>query len=163
MVRLEEITLIDAPIDRCFDLARSVEVHLAGNVHWGETALAVGGVTSGLVGMGQRVTWRAKHFGVWQRLTSEITAMDRPSYFQVTMIQGAFRFMQDDHLFRSLPFAQTEMKDVFTFAAPLPVLGRLAEIVVLRRYMQALLRERNAAIKKIAESDGWRGYLENRI
>lgn len=33
MVHLEEITLIDAPIERCFDLARSVEVHLAGNIH----------------------------------------------------------------------------------------------------------------------------------
>ncbi len=153
--------MIQAPIERCFDLARSVEVHLAANVHWGETALAAGGVTSGLVGMGQRVTWRAKHFGVWQRLTSEITAMDRPAYFQVTMIQGAFRFMQDDHLFRSLASGQTEMKDVFTFAAPLPVLGRLAEIAVLRRYMQSLLRERNAAIKKIAESEEWRGYLES--
>ena len=48
MVTLETVTLIDAPIDRCFDLARSVEVHLAGNVHWGEAAVATGGVTSGL-------------------------------------------------------------------------------------------------------------------
>ena len=47
MVTLEELTAIHAPIERCFDLARSVEVHLAGNVHSGETAVAVGGVTSG--------------------------------------------------------------------------------------------------------------------
>jgi len=33
MVRLEELTIVPAPIERCFDLARSVEVHLAGNVH----------------------------------------------------------------------------------------------------------------------------------
>jgi ligand-binding SRPBCC domain-containing protein len=160
MVKLEEVTLIDAPVERCFDLARSVEVHLAGNVHWGESAMAMGGVTSGLIGLGQRVTWRAKHFAVRQRLTSEITAMERPVYFQDTMIQGAFHFMRHDHYFHALPSDRTEMKDVFTFAAPLPVLGRMAEIVVLRRYMQALLRERNAAIKKIAESEEWRGYLE---
>ena len=160
MVRLEEVTQIHAPVERCFDLARNVEVHLAGNVHWGESAVAMAGVTSGLIGMGQRVTWRAKHFGVWQRLTSEITAMDRPSYFQDTMIQGAFRFMQHDHFFRSLPSTETEMKDVFYFAAPLPVLGRLAETAVLRRYMQSLLRERNAVIKNIAESGEWRDYLE---
>src|SRR5205807_404585 len=58
MVRLEELTVVQAPIERCFDLARSVEVHLAGNVHAGESALAIGGITSGLIGMGQRVTWR---------------------------------------------------------------------------------------------------------
>jgi ligand-binding SRPBCC domain-containing protein len=159
MVRLEELTVIQAPIERCFDLARSVEVHLAGNVHCGETAVALAGVTSGLVGMAQRVTWRAKHFGVWQNLTSEITAMEPPAYFQDTMIQGAFRSMKHDHFFRSLSSGQTEMKDVFCFAAPLPLVGRLAEIVVLRRYMRALLHERNVAIKQIAESSDWTRYL----
>jgi len=151
MVTLTTVNVIDAPIDRCFDLARSVEVHLAGNVHCGETAVATGGVTSGLVGMSQRVTWRAKHFGVWHNLTSEITAMDRPAYFQGTMVRGIFRHMQHDHFFRALTTTRTEMKDVFRFAAPLPVLGRLAEVVFLRRYMQALLSERNAVLKQIAE------------
>ena len=159
MVRLEEITVIRAPVKRCFDLARSVEVHLAGNVHWGEQAVAADGVTSGLIGMGQRVTWRAKHFGVRQTLTSEITAMEPPLYFQDTMLQGAFGFMKHDHYFRLLPSGETEMKDVFCFAAPLPILGFLAEVLVLRRYMWALLRERNLAIKQIAESTEWQKYL----
>ena len=159
-MRLEERTVIRAPIERCFDLARSVEVHLAGNVHCGEAAVAMAGVTSGLVSLGERVTWRAKHFGVWQKLTSEITAMDRPRYFQDTMIRGAFRSMQHDHSFRSLSPDETEMIDVFCFAAPLGILGRVAEFAVLRRYMQGLLRERNAAIREIAESPGWRKYLQ---
>ena len=160
MVRLEEVTTISAPREVCFDLARSVEVHLAGNVHWGESALAVGGVTSGLVGLGQRVTWRARHFGMWHRLTSEITAMEPPDYFQDTMVRGIFRSMRHDHFFRSLPSGVTEMKDVFWFAAPLPVLGRIAEIAFLGRYMRQLLRERNSVIKRIAESGDWRRYLE---
>jgi ligand-binding SRPBCC domain-containing protein len=153
MVTLKEVTIIRAPIARCFDLARSIEAHLAGNVRWGEAAVAEGGVTSGLLGLGQRVTWRARHFGIRQRLTSEITAMDRPVYFQDTMIAGAFHSMQHDHVFRALSPGTTEMEDVFRFAAPLPVLGRLAEILVLRRYMQGLLSERNAVLKKIAESN----------
>jgi ligand-binding SRPBCC domain-containing protein len=159
MVRLEEITLIRAPIERCFDLARSVEVHLAGNIHCGEAAVAAGGVTSGLVGMSQRVTWRAKHFGVWQTLTSEITALDRPAYFQDVMLQGAFRFMRHDHYFRTASGGQTEMRDVFGFAAPVPGVGLVIEALVLRRYMQALLRERNAAIREFAESEEWRKVL----
>lgn len=159
MVRLEELTVVQAPIERCFDLARSVEVHLAGNVHAGESALAIGGITSGLIGMGQRVTWRAKHFGMWHRLTSEITAMDRPSYFQDAMMQGIFRFMRHDHFFLPLSHNATEMRDVFSFAAPLPVLGWLADAALLRGYMQALLRERNAVLKRIAESSEWQKYL----
>jgi ligand-binding SRPBCC domain-containing protein len=159
MVTLEEITPIQAPVERCFDLARSVEVHLAGNVHWGEQAIATDGVASGLMGKGQRVTWQARHFGVRQKLTSEITAMEPPFYFQDVMLRGAFRSMKHDHYFRSLPSGKTEMKDTFCFAAPLPVLGLLAEALVLRRYMRKLLWERNLAIKQIAESSEWRKYL----
>lgn len=159
MVRLEEVTIINAPIERCFDLARSVEVHLAGNVHFGEQAIATGGLTSGLIGLRQRVTWRAKHFFVWQTLISEITLMESPIYFQDVMIQGTFRSMKHDHFFRSLPSGETEMKDVFCFAAPLPILGRIAELLVLRRYMQKLLHERNIVIKQIAESADWRQYV----
>src|SRR5450759_2723674 len=159
MVTLEDLTVIRAPIERCFDRARSVEVHRAGNVHGGEAALAIAGVTSGLVGMAQRVTWRAKHFGVWHNLTSEITAMERPIYFRNIMVQGIFRFMKHDHFFRPLSREETEMKSVYCFAAPLPVLGRFAEIAFLRRYMQALLRERNAVVKEIAESSQWQRYL----
>jgi len=154
VVKLVEVTLIQAPIERCFDLARSVEVHLAGNVHSREAAVAIyretAGITSGLIGLAQRVTWRAKHFGVWHTLTSEITAMDRPAYFQDTMIHGPFRSMQHDHFFQSLSSNTTEMKDVFCFAAPLPILGRVAEIAFLRRYMWTLLQERNEVIRQAA-------------
>ncbi|HEY4047306.1 MAG TPA: SRPBCC family protein [Acidobacteriaceae bacterium] len=159
MIRIEETTLIDAPIERCFDLSRSVEVHLLSNVHCGEQALALGGVTSGLVGLDEQVTWRAKHFGIWQNLTSKTTAIKPPSYFQVTMVRGIFRSMQADHLFRSLQFGATEMKDVFSIAAPLPLLGPFTESLFLRRYMLALLRERNAVIKRVAESSEWEKYL----
>ncbi len=78
--------------------------------------------------------------------------MDRPRYFQDTMIEGIFRFLKHDHYFRSLSPHTTEMRDVLRFAAPLPVLGRLAEITFLSRYMRALLQEHNAVLKQIAES-----------
>jgi len=152
MVTLETVTVIAAPIELCFDLARSVEVHLAGNVHWGEQAVAEGGVTTGLVGLGERVTWRARHFGVRQRLTSEITALERPTYFRDVMIRGAFHSMEHDHHFRALSSGQTEMRDVFRFAAPGGLLGRIVEAWVLRSYMGNLLAERNAALKQTAEA-----------
>jgi ligand-binding SRPBCC domain-containing protein len=159
MTTLEDLTRIRAPIDRCFDLARSVEVHIAGNVHSGEQAVAAEGRTSGLLELGERVTWRAKHFGVWHKLSSEITQMDRPAYFQDAAVRGIFPYMRHDHYFRALSPTETEMRDVFVFAAPLPLLGLLAELLFLRRYMRNLLRERNAAIQQIAESQEWLKYL----
>ena len=161
MITLTETTLIAAPIARCFDLARSVEVHLAGNTHFGEQAVAKAGATTGLLALGDTVTWRARHFLIRQRLTSRITAFEPPTYFQDTMLRGAFHSMQHDHYFRTLADGQTEMRDVFRFAAPIPLLGRIAEELVLRRYMQSLLHERNAVIKQIAESptNDWQKYL----
>jgi ligand-binding SRPBCC domain-containing protein len=162
MVQLREIIVIAAPIERVFDLARSIEVHLLGNTHFGEQATA--GTRTGLIGMGEQVTWEARHFFVRQQLTSAITALDSPRYFQDTMLRGAFRSMQHDHYFRSLQPAgngspRTEMADEFRFSAPLPWLGGLAEFLVLRRYMRKLLQERNAVIQQVAESDEWRRYL----
>jgi hypothetical protein len=159
MMRLEESTIIQAPIERCFDLARSVEVHLLSNIHCGKQAQSIAGITTGLVGLAGEVTWRAKHLGIWQNLTTRVTAMEFPYYLQVTMVRGIFRWMQADHRFQSLPSGGTEMKNVFSIAAPLPLLGRLAEIIFLRRYMLALIRERNAVIKRVAESSEWKRYL----
>ena len=85
--------------------------------------------------------------------------MYRPLYFQDRMLRGPFRFMEHDHFFRILSPAFTEMKDAFRFTAPLPILGRMAETVVLSEYMLRLLRERNHAIKQIAESGAWQRYL----
>ena len=157
MVELNLCTIIEAPIERCFDLSRSIEVHLLGTEQTGEQA--VGGVTSGLIGAGEFVKWKATHFGVIEHLASSITAYDRPSYFQDTMIEGAYRSMQHDHFFKALSSDKTEMKDRCVFAAPLPLLGRLAEMVVLERYMRNLLTHRNAILKQVAESEQWRKLL----
>jgi len=159
MVTLETAMLIEAPQQRCFDLSRSVEVHVAGNVHWGESAVATGGVTSGLIGPGQQVAWRARHFGIRFSLTSRITAFDPPLHFQDAMLHGPFALMRHDHYFEARSPHATGMRDVFTFAAPFGILGRMAEAAVLRRYMRQLLEERNRVIRKIAESEEWRKYL----
>jgi hypothetical protein len=44
-------------------------------------------------------------------------------------------------------------------STPLPLFGPLAEALFLRRYMLALIHERNAVIKQIAESSEWHHYL----
>jgi len=159
MTTLEEVTLIHASIELCFDLSRSVEVHVLGNVHFGERAVPLRGSTSGLLGLGDKVTWQARHFGVRQRLTSHITQFDPPHAFQDTMLSGAFAWMQHDHFFLELPNGLTQMRDVFRYAAPIPVVGIIAERLVLDRYMRNLLRERNLVIKQVAESNSWQRYV----
>ncbi len=67
--------------------------------------------------------------------------------------------MVHDHFFRTLPDGLTEMKDIFCFAAPVPVVGLIVEGLVLRRYMSELLRQRNRVIQEVAQSDEWQRYL----
>ena len=149
-------TLIHAPPERCFDLSRSIDLHVASTRQTGERA--VGEVTSGLLGLGEEVTWSARHLGVRQTLTSRMTAFDRPRHFRDSMVRGAFRRFDHDHFFAARGEA-TEMRDVFDFESPLGPLGRLVDALVLERYLRRLLETRNDEIKRVAESDAWRELL----
>jgi ligand-binding SRPBCC domain-containing protein len=142
-------TRVAAPPARCFDLARDVELHQRSTAASRERAVA--GVTAGLLGAGDEVTWEATHFAVRQRLTSRITEFDPPKRFVDEMVRGAFRRFRHEHQFLAVE-GGTDMVDIFDYTAPLGPLGRLADGLFLRRYMTTLLRERNAYLKRAAES-----------
>jgi ligand-binding SRPBCC domain-containing protein len=142
-------TWIDAPVERCFDAARDLDLHVRSMAHTNEVAVA--GRTSGLIALGEEVTWRARHFGVVQHFTSRITAFDRPRSFQDSMQRGAFRSFVHDHFFHA-DGGRTKMVDVLIFSAPLGLFGRIAERLFLRRYLEKLLTARAATIKQAAES-----------
>lgn len=153
---LKLVTEIRAPIERVFDLSRSIDMHQASMTGSGESAVA--GVTTGLLGLGESVTWRARHFGVWQRLTSQITELDRPRHFRDELVRGIFTRFAHDHDFAAFA-GGTRMTDTFDYTSPLGVLGRLADAIVVERYMRALLEERNRVIREVAESLRWREFL----
>ena len=147
LIRLE--TYINAPIERCFDLSLSVDLHRHSVAHTHERPVA--GVTSGMMKFGDTVTWQAVHFGIKQHLTSKITAYDRPYRFTDEMVRGAFQEITHIHEFVPQP-PGTLMIDLFTFRAPLGILGKLAERLVLTRYMKGLLLTRNRYLKQVAEA-----------
>jgi ligand-binding SRPBCC domain-containing protein len=149
-------TLIKAPIERCFDLSRSIDLHSTSVRQTGEKAIA--GTTTGLIGPGETVTWRARHFGVRQNLTSKITGFEYPTYFCDEMVKGAFQRMRHEHHFRHQSNI-TVMTDLFEFESPFGRLGRMVNQLVLTEYMKRFLLQRNAAIKRVAESDQWKQFL----
>jgi ligand-binding SRPBCC domain-containing protein len=142
-------TWIRAGLQQCFDAARDLDLHQRSVAHTSETAVA--GRTSGLIEMGEEVTWRARHFGIVQHFTSKITAFNRPAHFQDSMQRGAFKSFVHDHYFTPEGDG-TIMKDVLAFAAPLGFLGRIAEKLVLRRYLERLLVRRATTLKEAAEA-----------
>ncbi len=148
MPKIELLTKINAPIETVFDLARSIDLHMESTRWTGEKAIA--GKTSGLIGLGESVTWLARHFRIWQTLTSKITEYERPNYFVDEMVQGSFKSIRHEHHFSSVN-GRTSMKDVFVFESPFGILGRLFNWLVLTTYMTKLLEERNRVIKEAAE------------
>lgn len=150
-------TIIKAPIKRCFDLARSIDLHLHTAARTNEEVIA--GIRTGLIKKGETVTWKAKHFGITQTLTSEISEMDSPFMFEDRMLEGTFKKINHQHLFEE-EGKKTIMKDVFVFESPFGVYGKLFNILVLTNYMKRFLQERNQKIKAVAESEEWKKYLE---
>lgn len=154
MATITLATHIAAPRERCFDLARSVDLHVRSTAATGERAVA--GKTTGLLALGDEITWRARHLGVRQSLSGRITAYDRPRHFQDTMLRGAFARLRHDHYFDAAPDGGggTVMRDVLDYAAPLGPLGWLAERLFLTAYLRRFLEARNRELKAVAESDG---------
>jgi ligand-binding SRPBCC domain-containing protein len=143
-------TFIHAPSSVVFDLSRSIDLHQVSTKATHETVIA--GRMSGLIELGESVTWRAKHFGIYQQLTSKITTFKKPDSFIDEMVAGAFKSFKHEHIFEQKEEG-TNMIDIFHYVSPLGILGKIADLLFLKRYMKDLLVNRNLTIKKYAENE----------
>ena len=154
---IELRTEIKADQEIVFDLARSIDLHKISTEQTNERAIA--GRTEGLIGLSETVTWRAKHFGVYQNLTSKVTEYDQPNYFVDEMVSGAFKRFRHEHHFSKLS-DRTLMTDLFDYTSPFGFLGKLADKLILKEYMTELLTTRSEIIKNFAESGQWKGIVD---
>jgi len=143
-----------------FDLSRSIDLQSKFVTDSSEKAVA--GRTSGLINLGETVTYRGKHLGVKQNLTSKITEFDRPHLFVDEMQKGAFKSLRHEHHFIETEEG-TMMKDIFIFESPLGILGKLANTLFLKSYMTNFLKNRNKVIKEFAESGRWKDILPDEL
>ena len=150
-------TTIGADVKLVFDLARSIDLHKISTKHTNEEA--IDGKISGLIELGESVTWKAKHFGIYQTLSSKITEYNRPNYFVDEMVKGSFKRFRHEHIFK-FENGKTIMTDIFDFEVPYGVLGSFIGLIILKPYLQKLLLLRNESIKDFAESDKWRAILK---
>jgi len=148
MPLIEIKTLINSDLKTCFDLARNIDFHKASMEHSNEKAIA--GKTSGLIELGEWVTWEATHFGIKQKLTSKITEFESPTYFVDEMVSGAFKSFRHEHIFQ-IENDMTLMIDKFHFQSPFGILGEVVNFLFLKRYMTNLLTTRNQYLRTKAE------------
>lgn len=149
-------TFIAAPIERVFDLSRSISLHKPSMNKYGEKA--VGGRISGLMELNETVTWKTTHLFKEWTLQTKMTAFSKPYTFIDEQVTGDFSMMKHEHHFKKIDNG-TIMIDQFWFTSPYGLFGKLANEIYLKSYMKKLLEERNLIIKTTAESNRWKTYL----
>jgi ligand-binding SRPBCC domain-containing protein len=142
-------TLIRAPIERCFDLARDVGVHCQTAAFTSERVLPPGR-TAGLLELGEQVIFEGRHFGLRWRLTARITEMERPFRFVDETVEGVFKSMRHVHEFTARD-GVTEMSDTLDWRAPVGLLGRVVDALLLERHLTWFVRTKQQALRVLAE------------
>ncbi|WP_420865256.1 SRPBCC family protein [Curtobacterium oceanosedimentum] len=143
-VAFRVVTEIAAPVERVFALSLDIGAHERSMAGTDERAVA--GTTSGTIGLGETVTWRARHFGIIWSMTSRITGLEAPGRFVDEQVRGPFARFRHEHRFEPSAVG-TRMVDEIVFRAPLGPLGWSAERLALARYLPRLIAERNASLR----------------
>jgi ligand-binding SRPBCC domain-containing protein len=150
MTHIRLITHIAAPVEQVFNLSRDVSIHLESTSQTNEKVIA--GRLSGLIGLGETVTWQGRHFGVLLSHKSRITALVAPHYFVDEMEKGMFRSFRHEHSFEAAGESAI-MEDKLYYETPFGFIGKLFDKFFLENYMEKFLFRRNAVIKKVAEGN----------
>ena len=158
MIVIRHEVNVHAPAGRCFDLARSVDLHVDSSTEIG--ALAVGGRQRGLSEDSDTTTWSARFFGMRFRMTTRIEKFSPPAGFRDVLVHGLLRQFAHVYRFVPTPDGGCTVSDELTVAAPLGPLGWLVERLYLTRRMGHLVSRRLAHIKRVAENGDWRNYLD---
>jgi hypothetical protein len=149
METIRVATWIDAPIERCFLLSLSIDLHSASD---GDAR--TGGAAAGFLREGETVTLPGRPFGVL-RHTCRVDQLRPHSYFRDVMIAGNFRHFMHEHHFAPMNDG-TRIRDEIRFSSHWGSVGNL----LARKRLKVYLMERGAAIKRVAESEEWRRYLD---
>lgn len=142
-------TRIRAPIDVVFDLARDPAAHAQQSAFTGERVVEPG-KTSGLLELGDLLTFEGRHLGVRQRLTVKITEMQPPRRFVDEGVRGAFTRLRHEHEFQ-VDDGVTVMRDVIEWTSPFGLLGRIADALFVTRHMRWFVTEKQSRLKATAE------------
>ena len=149
MTTINLITKIKAPLQTVLDVSRNIDIHQQSASKSKEKAIA--GVTSGLINFNETVTWRGKHFGFYLTHKSRMTAMDLHDYFVDEMEEGKFKTFRHEHFFEEKNKV-TIMTDKLQYETPFGIIGKLFDVLFLKKHLTQFLLERNKILKRVSEN-----------
>lgn len=157
MASIHLTTFVAAPIDRVFDLSRSIDLQKKSMSKMKEEA--VSGVTFGLINVNETVTWKVKVLLKNRYVRVKITEMTRPHSFTDVSVSGALKDMKHEHHFKSIDNG-TLMIDLLNYSIGYGSIGKFVNSIYVSRFLEKLFEQRNAIIKEYAESDKWKFILQ---
>lgn len=137
--------------ERLFDLSLDMGDHALSLVHTGETAVTSTG--GPVLGLGDEVTFRARHFGVPFRMTARVVALERPGRIVDEQVRGPFCSLRHEHMFVA-EGEETVLTDRLTIRAPLGSLGSVVARYVLVPHLRRVLEVRAAHLRAVLEDVG---------
>ncbi|MBL7701028.1 MAG: SRPBCC family protein [Ferruginibacter sp.] len=156
MPKIHLTSFIAAPVERVFNLSRSINLHQISTASTGEKA--IDGVMSGLINKNETVTWQAKHLFKTRQFTSKISEMKSPEFFVDEMVKGDFKSFHHEHHFKATANG-TIMIDLINFETPYGNFGKIVNSIFLKKYLEKFLIKRNEVIKEYAETQKWKTIL----
>jgi len=150
MTTLEFTTMIKAEVKDVFDISRNIDFHIISASQTKEQA--IDGKTSGLITLGEQVTFRGRHFDLYLTHTSKITEYDFPNYFQDTMIAGYFKSFAHQHFFYPITTG-TKMVDIITYKLPFGTSGKVFNVIFFKNYLKKFIIQRNHCIQQNSENN----------
>ena len=157
MTKIELSTHIFAPIERCFDLARSIELN-SNPIATGSTHK----IAKGLLETGQRVHRTIQYMGMQYQSEIELKRCSKPYFFSDEMKIGPFRTFVHDHFFYEFP-GETIMVDNIFFQSPWGLLGETVDVFLIKRHIIRMLKRRNKTIKQYAEGNTWQLLIDTPV
>jgi ligand-binding SRPBCC domain-containing protein len=158
MDKIEFNTHIKAPIERCFDLARSIDFHKISVGPVKEETVA--GCTSGLIGPNQRVLMQSR-IGSFRFSTElKITKFNPSFFFSYEVVDSTFQSIVHDYYFYDIS-EETVMVNHFYYKLRWGLLGEVINFLFLHNYLTKIITKRNDLLREYAETDKWKDVLHS--
>jgi ligand-binding SRPBCC domain-containing protein len=156
MPKIHVTTFINAPIERVFNLSRSLA--LSKMAIKGGTEQLLSSSSANMLGAGETITLRAKHLGKTREITARVTDFTLPDGYAEEQIKGDLKSYRHEYHFKKVDNG-TIMIDLVEYEGPRDVAGSLAGKFFLKSYFEENIKKKNELIRQYAESEKWKAVL----
>ena len=156
MSKIHVTTFINAPIERVFNLSRSLA--LSKMAFKGGKEQLLSSSSANVVGAGETITLRAKHLGKTREITARLTDFTLPDGYTEEQIKGDMKSFRHEYHFKKVDNG-TIMIDLLEYEGPRDLPGSIAAKFFLKSYFEKTVKKKNELVREYAESEKWKVVL----